>query len=728
MLASPLLWLWHDFVTDSSGGDCLGACWTLWDVLKTSSLHATLWSKVITNYIKFMLMCSVSDVPEPNITVYRQMEDRESVIVLCRSAKEFVMMYRRSFDLFVESELNYTVELLEWTLSDSSVMYIFMVTVSPPASFTCVHKFHFRNLHSQTYNYSGSVLDHHEGGVSSFYICFSSFIAVGLLIMTAAVIVANIRSKTKDAPVPIITVYQQIQDREQVIVMCSFGRRHYRSSFLLSVDCEQNYTLKNPECIAHDVCVFNITVRPPVSLTCIHEIITYGYESYVQSETYVLDYHDGVSSFYIGFFSFIVVGVIIMTAAVIVTTVRSNAQDAPVPIITVYQQIQDREQVIVMCSFGRRHIESSFQLSVDCEQNYTLKNPECIAHDVCVFNITVRPPVSLTCIHEIITYGYESYLQSETYVLDYHDGVSSFYIGFFSFIVVGVIIMTAAVIVTTVRSNAQVSLSKIIRKLSSLIYDSMNQLYILLVLWTACNSSDGWYWNYHSTPAPTTSSSLCWYWYNRPCNWDTTQTPYRRNTYYQTQTQAPFWWKLYYYATTQTPYRRNVYYQTQTPFWHIQDGHHSDVPVPNITVFRQMEDRERVIVICSFGRNLIESSFQLSVKSKYNYAFKNPQCFSNAVCVFDVKVSPPVSFTCVHQINSVVNRQSETYIYSQSDSASDPHCSDPHDGGVSSFYMSFFSFIAVGLFIMIAAVIMVTIKSKAKGSKNTASYNDYIDV
>ncbi|KAL1270319.1 hypothetical protein QQF64_032608 [Cirrhinus molitorella] len=583
---------------------------------------------------------------------------------------------------------------------------------------------------------------------------------------------------------------------------------------------------------------------------------------------------------------------------------NSSMPDAPVPIITVYQQIQDREQVIVMCSFGRRHYRSSFLLSVDCEQNYTLKNPECIAHDVCVFNITVRPPVSLTCIHEIITYGYESYVQSETYVLDYHDGVSSFYIGFFSFIVVGVIIMTAAVIVTTVRSNAQDQTR--VKKLDE------------CPGWTN-DSSDGWYWNYHSTPgwywnydattAPTTSSSLCWYWYNRPCNWDTTQspsgstsqyqtqtqtpywrnmydqkqtqtpyrrntyyqtqtqTPYRRNVYYQTQTQTPSWRKPYYYATTQnpywrnmyyqtqtqapswrrpyyygptqtpyrkkvyyqtqtqnpywrnmyfqtqtqapswrrpyyygptqtpyrrkvyyqtqtqnpywrnmyfqtqtqapswrrpyyygptqnpywrnmydqtqtqapswrrpyyygptqTPYRRNVYYQPQTPFWHIQDGHHSDVPVPNITVFRQMEDRERVIVICSFGRNLIESSFQLSVKSKYNYAFKNPQCFSNAVCVFDVKVSPPVSFTCVHQINSVVNRQSETYIYSQSDSASDPHCSDPHDGGVSSFYMSFFSFIAVGLFIMIAAVIMVTIKSKAKGSKNTASYNDYID-
>lgn len=98
---------------------------------------------------------------------------------------------------------------------------------------------------------------------------------------------------------------------------------------------------------------------------------------------------------------------------------RQCVSDAPVPIITVYQQMGDREHVIVLCSFGRRFIESSFQLSVDYEQNYTLKNPACIAHEMCVFNITVRPPVSLTCIHEIITFGNDSYLLSETYGQSY---------------------------------------------------------------------------------------------------------------------------------------------------------------------------------------------------------------------------------------------------------------------------------------------------------------------
>ncbi|KAI2662056.1 Receptor-like tyrosine-protein kinase kin-16 [Labeo rohita] len=145
-----------------------------------------------------------------------------------------------------------------------------------------------------------------------------------------------------------------------------------------------------------------------------------------------------------------------------------------------------------------------------------------------------------------------------------------------------------------------------------------------------------------------------------------------------------------------------------------------------------MEDGGRVIVMCSFGRRLIESSFQLSLKSKYNYALKNPQCFSNNVCVFDVKVSSPVFLTCVHQINSDVNRQSVTYTYSPSDFVADPHCLDHHDGGVSSFYVTFFSFIVVGLFIMIVAVIMATLKSKskskAKGSKNTGTDNDYTDI
>ncbi|XP_018954446.1 uncharacterized protein LOC109084205 [Cyprinus carpio] len=145
-----------------------------------------------------------SDVPDPNITVYRQMEDRENVIVLCKFAQMFKRRIRfQSYKLCVDSELNYTMELLKRSSLDSSEICVFLVTVSPPASFTCVNELDFgldvRNLSSLTYDYSGSVFDHHEEGLSLSYICFSSFIAVGLFIMTAAVIMTHIRSKTKDS-------------------------------------------------------------------------------------------------------------------------------------------------------------------------------------------------------------------------------------------------------------------------------------------------------------------------------------------------------------------------------------------------------------------------------------------------------------------------------------------------------------------------------------------------
>lgn len=105
-----------------------------------------------------MLMCCISDVPEPNITVYRQMEDRDHVIVLCKFAEVFTTR-RESFELSVESELNYNIEPLQFPFFPSE-MHVYMVTVIPPAFFTCVHEIGFdpdvRNLRSQTYNYSGS--------------------------------------------------------------------------------------------------------------------------------------------------------------------------------------------------------------------------------------------------------------------------------------------------------------------------------------------------------------------------------------------------------------------------------------------------------------------------------------------------------------------------------------------------------------------------------------------
>ncbi|XP_043102109.1 uncharacterized protein LOC122349997 isoform X2 [Puntigrus tetrazona] len=153
---------------------------------------------------------NTTDIPEPIITVYRQQEDGEVVFVLCKFTSVPGRRYRRqSFKLSVESELNYTMETFRNPSLDSLEILVYMVTVSPPASFTCVHEVDFyvdvRNVSSQAYNYSVSVSDLHGGGVSLLYVCFSSFIAVGLFILIAAVIVTNIRSKTKDTDSTAVT-------------------------------------------------------------------------------------------------------------------------------------------------------------------------------------------------------------------------------------------------------------------------------------------------------------------------------------------------------------------------------------------------------------------------------------------------------------------------------------------------------------------------------------------
>ncbi|KAK2898236.1 hypothetical protein Q8A67_009654 [Cirrhinus molitorella] len=128
-----------------------------------------------------------------------------------------------------------------------------------------------------------------------------------------------------------------------------------------------------------------------------------------------------------------------------------------------------------------------------------------------------------------------------------------------------------------------------------------------------------------------------------------------------------------------------------------------------------MEDREHVMVMCSFGRRLIESSFHLFLEGEHNYTLglDNPLCYSGVKCVFHVEVSPPVSFICEHRIHFVEKHQSETYIYSPSGHV---RILDHHEGGVSSFYICFSSFIAVGLLIMTAAVIVTNIRSKTKAT------------
>lgn len=70
--------------------------------------------------------------------------------------------------------------------------------------------------------------------------------------------------------------------------------------------------------------------------------------------------------------------------------------------------------------------------------------------------------------------------------LDHRDGISSSYIGFSSFIIVGLIIMTAAVIVTTIRSNAK----GMILQITHLTVCIQFQIYIYLFM-TSLNIMNG---------------------------------------------------------------------------------------------------------------------------------------------------------------------------------------------------------------------------------------------
>ncbi|KAI7797934.1 uncharacterized protein LOC130568288 isoform X2 [Triplophysa rosa] len=145
----------------------------------------------------------------PNITMYQQVEDRGHFIVMCTN-KLWSHSGWSSSKLSIESDNNYTLERVIHFQHD--VNY-YKITVSPPVSFTCVQKARFRGnitkLHSETYifNQSGyptirvnkiSVSDHREEGVSSSYVGFVSFIAVGLIIMTVVVIVTTFKSNSKE--------------------------------------------------------------------------------------------------------------------------------------------------------------------------------------------------------------------------------------------------------------------------------------------------------------------------------------------------------------------------------------------------------------------------------------------------------------------------------------------------------------------------------------------------
>ncbi|XP_065104291.1 uncharacterized protein [Paramisgurnus dabryanus] len=159
------------------------------------------------------------------------------------------------------------------------------------------------------------------------------------------------------------------------------------------------------------------------------------------------------------------------------------------------------------------------------------------------------------------------------------------------------------------------------------------------------------------------------------------------------------------------------------------------VPVPpNITVYHQVDDREHVIVMCTFESGIHWfgwSSCELSVKTEHNYTLDKIRNRDD-VNLFVVTVNPPVSFTCMCMTTFNENiTYSEAYIFDQSGNLNIQvrKGSDHHGEGVSLVYIGFVSFITLGLIIMIAAVILTTIKSNTKGASPniTVINNDYED-
>ncbi|XP_072536908.1 uncharacterized protein [Salminus brasiliensis] len=133
----------------------------------------------------------------------------------------------------------------------------------------------------------------------------------------------------------------------------------------------------------------------------------------------------------------------------------------PDPRVEVYQQVENRENVIVVCQFGTKTSMSSFHLSVrNGDSSYMLPDPACTAETTCVFNVTVTPPASFTCVHVVNIYRNLQTLLSGVYTYQPHKGseqldlvASPSYIGFASFIGLGLIILVTVVVVTTLKTR-----------------------------------------------------------------------------------------------------------------------------------------------------------------------------------------------------------------------------------------------------------------------------------
>ncbi|XP_056629400.1 uncharacterized protein LOC130440350 [Triplophysa dalaica] len=179
-------------------------------------------------------------------------------------------------------------------------------------------------------------------------------------------------------------------------------------------------------------------------------------------------------------------------------------------------------------------------------------------------------------------------------------------------------------------------------------------------------------------------------------------------------------------------FRFNIFRSFLDDLDDLNDPAEDELVSPNITVFQEVEDRGHFIVICTdiLWRNLLWSSPELSIESDNNYTLQRGIRFTIPEIVYKVTVSPPVSFTCVQKGDSTGNiteLHSETYSFNESGHPTIQvnRVSGHLEEGVSSFYICFVSFIAVGLILMTVAVIVTSLKRNSKEPTTGATNNDY---
>ncbi|KAI1893012.1 hypothetical protein AGOR_G00139420 [Albula goreensis] len=130
------------------------------------------------------------------------------------------------------------------------------------------------------------------------------------------------------------------------------------------------------------------------------------------------------------------------------------------PKIQVFVQADRSTSFQVRCLYHMRLDASSLRLDMEGLDAFTARDPDCSDRAVCHFNVTAIPPVSFTCVHEVLTRGTSMTLTSETFTVTDEDKhcssePSPAYLAFFSTIMASLAAMTAVVVMTIWKTRPQ---------------------------------------------------------------------------------------------------------------------------------------------------------------------------------------------------------------------------------------------------------------------------------